>query len=1166
MTAHAKYDPLRGITAGQLRADVAIVVDVSRSMLWPIASSPLTGSCGNGVCNSNESDISCPQDCSAGSDCLGDRSAGATPVDVCGDGYCSGAEDNTSCPADCLINFKSPLSGTSISPGSAPKCGQAKKTSRLAVVKRALRNILPELRTVARFSLISFAQTRLRAVPAPLCREQTPAYYTYHQADTSSSKLVSLFLSEWELRLRGGWNGASGPQNFTWLAGGSASGAALTLESGANSIYRLSEDPATEVRLPYVGGTVEHNGESYQYVGSYFSYRQYAMLQGPADPEVRHFADYRGPQFSEAGVTWVHRRHTGFAVTTMLANQVVTPTLVYCGGLSTVGELVNDLQRGAVLQPFLPATDQASQDAVLGQLMTQFNVAEQGGLIAHGGTPLGEALDTARVHFLDRQAGSWTPRQLSSTFVPTYVGPSTAPTGWAADAAAPCRPRFVLLLTDGESNGPLDPATATTNLYSTFCPSPDNCNPVRVLPIGMPGANMTELDKIADISVDGVDDPDSCTDAKKCPTARFANNEAELVRAVKEALFEILRGDYTTASAGVTTGVDSQITGNVAVVASTEYPGWRGQLRGYDFSKPDCNTDPTSCIEWDAGAQLEARDWKTRKLYTGAAGHNSGIPFALFDSAGTVNVSAIRQVWSTTATNAQISAFIDDLAGKNGWKLSAIFRAMPTSWGPPTPMPKVPSHAALESAQRDRQRLIYVGSNDGILHAFDTTGKEVFGYIAPHHLAKIYAIYQQGGQDPDPNKYQWVLANSPRIGDLAKSSADPSSWRTFLVQTSGPGSEDFYVLDVTSPTTCTTAGQPATCSLASPPFKVAFNSKTASPSIDPTFGETWSLPALYWSGALAYSQMAMGSGYGTSDQGEYYNRLIYSGEYPWYTTATLSSKRLAGAGALVSPYAVMADTVVGVDDSTMQAVNAYQADLNGRITTFNSGDPNADALILGDNVPSSTAGAGSSYPFYYAPAALREPIDNSRNFYLTAASGSYFEDTPAGATSTIFSFKHRGFSSTTDNHFRCAIDQVCSASCYVDTPPPCPDGHPSNRATPIDRPMMVNNLTKGRIESFYLYYDPPTAQCSGNEPAVGSTWLIRLEGGDADSFDTPKLTRVRRYDQKIFSGLTLIGGGTDIVLTKVGKNTAASAQTGSGKVVSVNAGGKAMIESWLEVR
>lgn len=59
------------------------------SLLVVFLVASVSAECGDGICDANETEMTCPEDCDAG-----DGS-------VCGDGACSGLENEASCPEDC---------------------------------------------------------------------------------------------------------------------------------------------------------------------------------------------------------------------------------------------------------------------------------------------------------------------------------------------------------------------------------------------------------------------------------------------------------------------------------------------------------------------------------------------------------------------------------------------------------------------------------------------------------------------------------------------------------------------------------------------------------------------------------------------------------------------------------------------------------------------------------------------------------------------------------------------------------------------------------------------------------------------------------------------------------------------------------------------------------
>jgi hypothetical protein len=1110
--AQAELDPLRGVKEALLRAEVMIVIDSSGSM-------------SSGVCTT------CTGQCDtvSGGDCLGDR---AGDVDLAGDGLCTGAERPSTHPSDCTLTENAdPLSGTAAAAGQAPSCGPNNVVSRFAMVKRALRSLLPELRTAANFGLVNFEQT---------------GYYTYYQATTAlPSKPVSVFLTEWEMKKLGAWDTTNDrpASSFVWPST-SGSGASMTLTSAsslavtADSLYRSATDSAVEKRFGWstAGRRYSSSAQDWTYVGSYYTYDQSAIDVSLA---TQVEATYQGPQFTDTlGATWVYKRYK-----------------------QTICEYneqgMGGVQDSVLVQPLTDSTAQADHDIAIGSILAHLNAAPNGGFVAVGYTPLGPSIGVAQQHFDDRANGT---------------GPFTA-----ADSAAACRKRFVLVLSDGSSAEGVDPVSAATALLSA-----DPSNPIKTYVIGLPGADMALLNTIAAAGGTGA--------------ALYADDEQVLIDTLEDTLFGELTGSYATTGAGVATSGDSPIQDNIALLPATDYPGWQGQLRAVDLTTKCAGPTPPAnvacstgtcvggrCQLWDAGAQLETRDWKSRRLYTGLHTTNSGNPIPLIasDTSGTPCVSAsaatgcstaigVETIWTAVtgvAAPADLGAMLQWLQGKDrSWRLPAILRSVPASVGPPPYLPSVPGHDALEAAQATRQRLVYISSTEGLLHAFDQQhGSEVFAYLPAHLLPRAYELYKQGGQDADPAKFIWVSASSPRVEDLeVVDGTGSANWRTHLVQTAGPGAEDFVVLDITDPSYCSDPNDSTTCTINAPPVRVIHDSRVASPSLDTSFGQTWSVPALFWTTGES-PRAAFASGYEMSIPGEgnYYTLYKSIATSGWDTdSASIESHLLDDTGAQVNDYAVVADTVAVADFTGPRHVIAtYQADLNGRITRFPQGETSMTTVLL-----DSTDAAGPGHPFYFSPAALyREDLNKVA---LAAASGAFQEaDTswnPSFESNLYLRAEDGGSVDPTVDNVTCAISQICGGACFS-VPTGCTA--PSARALPVASPLLLRNrLAADQLEAFYLYYDPPAAACDGNAVARGDSWLIRVA---SDPFGTSQsLVESRRLAGKQVMGLSLVGGGSDVVLMRSGRGgERASIETLSGSpVTAVGVAGLPIVEGWREVR
>lgn len=105
------------------------------------------------------------------------------------------------------------------------------------------------------------------------------------------------------------------------------------------------------------------------------------------------------------------------------------------------------------------------------------------------------------------------------------------------------------------------------------------------------------------------------------------------------------------------------------------------------------------------------------------------------------------------------------------------------------------------TAKQNRTELVYVGSNDGMLHAFNaSTGSEHFAYIP----GLVYSSDSQAGLHylaRDAYSHIPYVDESPLTADIFVN----SQWRTYLVGALRAGGKGIYVLDVTDPANLTEA-------------------------------------------------------------------------------------------------------------------------------------------------------------------------------------------------------------------------------------------------------------------------------------------------------------------------------------------------------------------------
>ena len=91
-----------------------------------------------------------------------------------------------------------------------------------------------------------------------------------------------------------------------------------------------------------------------------------------------------------------------------------------------------------------------------------------------------------------------------------------------------------------------------------------------------------------------------------------------------------------------------------------------------------------------------------------------------------------------------------------------------------------------------RPAMVYVGANDGMLHAFNAaTGDETWAYVPKLLLPTLYRLADKFY----PTKHQFYVDGSPAVGDVYFGGA----WHTILVGGFNGGARGYYALDITDP-------------------------------------------------------------------------------------------------------------------------------------------------------------------------------------------------------------------------------------------------------------------------------------------------------------------------------------------------------------------------------
>lgn len=117
-------------------------------------------------------------------------------------------------------------------------------------------------------------------------------------------------------------------------------------------------------------------------------------------------------------------------------------------------------------------------------------------------------------------------------------------------------------------------------------------------------------------------------------------------------------------------------------------------------------------------------------------------------------------------------------------------------------------YAAFKTAQASRTAMVYVGANDGMLHAFNAAdGSEAWAYVPKLLMPNLYRLADKSYSSTSPVMHRFFVDGSPVMGDICTANCSaptpPSSttatWKTILVGGFNNGGRGYYALDITDP-------------------------------------------------------------------------------------------------------------------------------------------------------------------------------------------------------------------------------------------------------------------------------------------------------------------------------------------------------------------------------
>lgn len=302
-----------------------------------------------------------------------------------------------------------------------------------------------------------------------------------------------------------------------------------------------------------------------------------------------------------------------------------------------------------------------------------------------------------------------------------------------------------------------------------------------------------------------------------------ASDPNSLASGLSEAL-AALSTQVGAASASATSSPNITETDNFIYSTTFRTVKWDGEIVAQRIDSATGNVLPT--IEWSARSLLNARVGgasDTRAIYTfssGAATKLKSFTWANLTSAAFGSITAEQSYFANKcsamsqcpllsatdqATANDGSSLVAYLRGQNGNE-GTVFRDREHVLGDPvnaTPVyvkaPRfnfndvvTPTYSTFKAANASRQSVLYVASNDGMLHAFNgDNGQELWAYVPRIAFPRMHMLATKNWDA----LHEYLVDGSPQVMDAFIGGA----WKTILVAGLNKGGRGMYALDVTDP-------------------------------------------------------------------------------------------------------------------------------------------------------------------------------------------------------------------------------------------------------------------------------------------------------------------------------------------------------------------------------
>jgi len=509
-----------------------------------------------------------------------------------------------------------------------------------------------------------------------------------------------------------------------------------------------------------------------------------------------------------------------------------------------------------------------------------------------------------------------------------------------------------------------------------------------------------------------------------------ANNALAMQTSLNNAFLAIISANsaqHSTSFSAPTANVLN--TGSLSYAANYDPSNWTGVVTGSTVVYASDGT-PTLTQQWDARALLSTQ--ATRQIVTccttSTTAGSLGVPFTSAALSAATLISRTSSYSSTFnnvpgALSQSVSNYILYLRGDTSQEIgssstsstaSKAYRARayllgdivdskPVVVGPPNftyyEMYNT-GYTVFKSTYAARAPVVYIGANDGMLHAFDgttgnsTSGSELFAYIPSF----AYGTAGSSGTGTtsglaslgNPNFVHHYLVDSTPVeydvdfNNTQGATTSAPDWHTILVGGLGKGGNGYYAIDVTNPTAFTSES--------------AVASKVLWEFTDADMGYTYGAASVVKTAKYGWV-VIVPSGYNNSTGvGHFYFINPRTGalidEVNTSTGSASAPVNLAQLNAFVPNYNDMtSDSVYGGD----LAGNVWRVDLTGTAAAYSTSTATQFATLTDLN--------GNAQPVTTRPLIEIDPATNTR--YLLVGTGRLLADSDisSSAQQTFYAIK-----------------------------------------------------------------------------------------------------------------------------------------------------------------